>query len=422
MSNSRKPKEIQKEIQKASRTFDFSRDEKKSVEKALIGQPSNIKQMVYNYSEDIIPRLKYPIESLKNLIETNGYVSLCINKRAESAVGKGFNEIEKQDENLFATDPWIIENIDILELLKTEKSAIGFGEFYWDVPIFRGEPQTVYHVPTSTMLRGAKAKEGLYCQYYGIKGKEKWLPALDLEELRKGTLKTGHYIYHWKNGEQAYGVPEWIAGQMEIMTSKEQRRTILSHYLNNCDPDRITVHYGQGGVTPEMANDYKTKREKYTQGSENAGKSDNIFRSETYAELGKAVEVIEIKKEIITAVGLQMGYQNKQDICAFMSTPSFLVNLKSLTGGFGNVNEVETQLHFYINDTIMPAQRQRYYMPFSKLFPGKAVQFNTITMPKLTQMQNQDVTVETEKAEKIVKAFINESYNVNEQLRIIEKQ
>lgn len=405
---------------KDKRTYEIVKAERKEVEKALIGV-TNTQQTIYTYSDEVVPRLNYPIEALKNLIETNGYASLCVNKFSLCECGKGYNEINDPQKNLFPTDKWIIENIDIDELVETSISAKSYGEFYWDVAFYKGEAIGLYHCPVSTMLKGTGKKSGQYVQYFGIKGKETWYPALDLDEIKKGNLGTGHYIYHWKRGTETYGVPDWIAGQMEVMTSKEQRRTILSHFLNDAMPDGVGIHYGLGGnVDTKMVEDYKTKHEKYLQGSENRGKTDQIFRNETQLELGKAFEYIQIQKEIITAVGLQMSMQTKQDIVAFFQMPSFLVGIPTKSGWSEQEQYI---MQDFISNIIQSEQRRHFYKPFSKLFPGMICQLNTIEMPKLSQEKNQDVTIDTvSKASEIVKAVMNTELEMNRELKLKEKQ
>jgi hypothetical protein len=386
------------------------------VEKALIGMVTNT--MPYVYSDEVVPDVVYPAAALKNIINTNGYAKLCINRRAESTCGKGFNEIDKPEENLYATDKYIIENVDTAELVKTEKNALTYGRFFWDVNWLKGVGVIgIYNVPALTILKGAKNRSEEFVQYFGT-DKEKWYPALDLDSLKNGTLKTGHYIFMWKNEDEVYGEPEWIAGQMELLISKEQRRTILSHFLNNADPDGIMMHYGIGGnADVKMIDQYIAKREKFTQGSEKRGKTDHVFKTETKNEVGTAVEYLKIDKELFSAVLNQFMFANKLDTCAFFSMPAFLVNLKSLngTGGLGESHEMEAAL--YISETVQPAQRQRYYEPFKLLFPNMNVQLNTMQMPKTTQKANSDITIE-----KAAYSTIEKALNMNAELRYNEKK
>ncbi|HQO22890.1 MAG TPA: hypothetical protein PLM72_07415 [Spirochaetota bacterium] len=388
-------------------------EEKISVEKALVGTVLTTPQIFI--SDDVIPDLVYPAAALKNLIYTNGYAKLCVNKRAESTVGKGWNEIEDTEKNLFATDQWIIDNIKTEELIKAEKNALTYGRYFLEIPYLNGLPLTVYSVPVSTMLKGANAKAGQFCQYYGIKGKEKWFPEFDFERHKKGTLPNGTYMYMWKNEDEVYGIPEWIAFQMEMLTSKEQRRTILSFYLNNADPDKFIVHYATD-LSNKMGEDYKAKRKQFTQGSEKRGSTDHIFRRETAAELGKAIEVIEVDKEILTAVTNQFIFANKLDICAAFQVPAFMVNLKSINGSssMGGSNE-ETQFAFYISETIQPTQRQRYYEPFKMFWPDMKMQLNTSQMPKTINEKNADNTIDKSDVGLVKKAF-----DVNAALKELE--
>lgn len=384
------------------------------VEKALISVIT--KQTQYAISDDVIPDIVYPAAALKNLVNTNGYAKLCINKRAEATCGKGFNEINKPEENLYPTDKWIIDNISTLELVKTEKNALTYGRYYWDVNYLKGVGVIgLYNIPATTILKGSGSHSEEFVQYYGTKN-QKWYPAIDIESLKNGTLKTGHYIFMWKNEDEVYGEPEWIAGQMEILTSKEQRRTILSHFLNNADPDGMFIHYGLGGnVDPKMVEDYKRKRELHTQGSEKRGKTDHVFRTESMKDIGKAVEYLKIDKELFSAVLNQFLYANKLDVCAFFSVPSFIVNLKSLngTGGLGESHDAEMSI--FLSETIQPAQRQRYYEPFKLLFPNMNVQLNTMQMPKTTQKANTDITIEKAAYQTIEKAL-----QMNAELKHIE--
>jgi hypothetical protein len=417
MSSSRKAKYIEKGAPVEAVEFPHISEDRIPVEKAMVGTVITT-QRAYIISDDVVPDIVYPAASLKNIVHSNGYAKLCVIDRAECTVGKGFNELADEEKNLFATDKFFIENVATNDLVATEKNALIYGRFFWDIPVLNGKPLTVHAVPVPTMLKGTGSREGEFVQYFGVKGKEKWYPALDMDALKRGTLKTGHYIYMWKNEDEIYGTPEWIAFQMELLTSKEQRRTILSHFLNNADPDKIFIHYALAGagVTTKMLETYKAKREEFSQGSEKRGSTDHVFRNESKNEIGPAVEMIQVNKELFSAVANQFMYANKLDICAAFRVPSFRVNLKSMNGasGLGGANE-DPQMSMYLSDVLMPAQRQRYYEPFKLFWPDKVCQFNTATMPKSTNDRNDDVTIE-----KGANRLIEKALNMNAELKYIE--
>jgi hypothetical protein len=354
-----------------------------------VGFENAYRYSMFNADENIYNRVNYPMESLKDLLKNAPLASVCVTTRMEASVGKGFSTKADPEKNLIATDKFIIDNWDANVFRNSEIDFISYGECFWELALYGNEVLTGYHVPAPTMLKGKGANEGVYYQNYKTKKEKRWR-AFDEDLFKKGRHPNGNFILHIKRGYEDYGVPEWISASTILKILKEQYRVILSHFENDAEPERIFIAYGQQ-ASKEQQKEFKNQREEMYQGSEKRGKSEWILSQQPKSQSGEVLDMLELKKEVINAQGLELALRNKFDAVSMFRVPHFLVGLNK-PGELGSGGQAELLIWNYINNVIMPDQR-KYYEPFNLFYPAMPFQFNTMEMPKLSQDVNPNNSV-----------------------------
>lgn len=347
-------------------------------------------QTTTEWHENIIPKINYPVPLIKDLFKTTPYAQICCNIRMEGAVGKGFNITDDPEKNLYATDPIITENWDVAEIRKAHMDALQYGIRILELVVYDNKVLTGYYAPYSSMHKGKNARKGWWVQNVGLKN-EKWIKEFDRDLYKKGRHPNGNYIYVTKNGAEEYGVPTWISAMTIMKTMKEQYRVVLSHFVNNAEPNETNIWMGCD-ITTEEGKKFKAQREKEYQGSENKGKTEHVFSRDNEKEVGNILQRVVRERTVISQYDLELMMRNAFTVSASFRIPPFMLGLEQ-AGKLGNANEVKVLYWNYINGALMPDQRT-WYEDFGLWYGNDVqVQFNTEQMPELNESETPDVTV-----------------------------
>ena len=371
------------------------------LEKASIETTIKNMNTIHSYNfENIIPRVNYPIESLKNLIRHNAYLSSAIDILVEGTVGKGFNESPADDngKKLIVTDPYIIEIIKGVDLRKLQYEFNAYGEKWIEVSIYDNKVVSYWFSPSITWSIGRKKYAKKYVQYYGIKGKEKAYNIFDPVAFGLKRHPNGTFIIHVKNGSEDYGVPKWISADVKAMITKEQDRTTLSYFEHDTRARETQVHYGTN-LTTENGKAFKKELDKQ-QGSDRRGYVNHVFKAGNKAGptgIGEAMDVIKHDGQVVSDVNLKLEDSANKALVSSLGVPHFMVGLTP-PAQLGSGNQSNTLTNFFIDNKLFPAQRENYEL-WDILFPTMLVMLNIMERTDDNSSTNNDVTMKGQKVE-----------------------
>jgi hypothetical protein len=380
----------------------------------------------WQYQANVVPKVNYPVSSIKDLFKNTPYSDICTTIRMEGSVGKGFNTVDDPEMNLYPTDPIITDNWDCKDIRKATKDYLHYGIRTLELVIYDNKVLTGYYIPYATVHKGRKEKKGYWVQNLG-QDNEIWIKEFDKDLYEQGRHPNGNYIYVTKNGSEEYGVPSWISAMTIMKIMKEQYRVVLSHFINDAEPSETNIWYGND-VTTEEGKKFKAARENAYQGSDKKGKSEHIFSRDNRTEVGDVLQRVVRERTIISKDDLDLMMRNAFTVTASFRIPSFMLGLEQ-AGKLGNANEVKVLYWNYINGVLAPDQRL-WYEDFN-LWYGKDVhvQFNTETMPDLDSQGNDDVTTSkgayakgVENTLKDVISLVNSTEYTLKQLEELEKE
>ena len=315
----------------------------------------------------------YDIANLQDLIMTNIYHFRCLEQNIECTVGKGYSD---------DTDPEIVENINIMELIDTVRETMYYGDPWIEITILDGKLVNILSIPTMNTNIGDGKYKGQLIQFYG-KENQTTLPILDIEEYKAGKIKSGVYAYQipeMKFGRKVYGFPKWIPALELLKIMKYSLEDVSAFYENDCIPYTMVLSNGMGMTTAD-GEDMVDFLERQFQGAKEKRKVAviNIPQPKDIASL----EVKELQKKIVDTEYLNFMKENKTDVCVINEVPSWMLNINK-AGSLGNTQEREIELGFYISEKI-GSERRAVKGFINTFFPDKQVDFNNIEMPVYEQ-------------------------------------
>lgn len=311
----------------------------------------------------------YDIENLQDLIMTNIYHFRCLEQNIECTVGKGYSE---------DTDPEIVENIPLMELVDVVREAMYYGDPWVELTFLDGKLVNLLSIPTMNTNIGDGKYKGKLIQFYG-KENQTTLDILDIEEYKNGKIKNGVYAYQiqeMKFGRKVYGFPKWIPAMELLKIMKYSIADISAFYENDCIPYTMLISQGVG-MTTQDGEDMVDFLERQFQGAKEKRKV-SVINLPQPKDIS-SIEVKELQKKIVDSDYLAFIKENKTDICTMNEVPAWMLGINK-SGSLGNTQEREVELGFYLSEKI-GTERRGVKDFINTFYPDKEVDFLNIEMP-----------------------------------------